>query len=230
MSDNKKALLDGRAFCCDIFDFTSSLNIEQCPTRLMHTHPHHGHSHRDIFAVILHNVDQDKGWHPRLSRQILPEWVFSAKNCTDAPQKTICPTERFRITSNQRPLSYLRTEDTCLESARIVDVINNRLSNAIKYTFPGGAVRIQCSLNDGAVVTRVADTGQGLSGSDLDSLFTSFKKLSARPTGGESSTGLGLSIVKKIVELHGGRVWVESELGKGATFSFSLAVSSANLS
>jgi signal transduction histidine kinase len=68
----------------------------------------------------------------------------------------------------------------------------------------------------------VEDTSQGLTEKDLQTMFKSFGKLSARPTGGEPSTGLGLAIVKKIVELHGGRIWVASQRGVGSTFSFSL--------
>jgi two-component system, sensor histidine kinase and response regulator len=103
-------------------------------------------------------------------------------------------------------------------------VMANLLSNAIKYSHPGGRVRIACEARPGEVVTHVKDTGQGLTPQDLEAIFKRFGKLSARPTGGESSTGLGLAIVKKIVELHGGRIWVESERGKGSTFSFSLPV------
>jgi two-component system, sensor histidine kinase and response regulator len=64
----------------------------------------------------------------------------------------------------------------------------------------------------------VQDEGEGISQEDMKKLFGKFARLSARPTGGEHSTGLGLSIVKKMVEAMGGRVWCESELGKGATF------------
>lgn len=76
------------------------------------------------------------------------------------------------------------------------------------------------------VVVKVQDTGQGLSVEDLQQIFGSFRRLSARPTGGEPSTGLGLAIVKKNIELHRGRVWVESEKGKGAIFSFTIPINS----
>ncbi len=111
-----------------------------------------------------------------------------------------------------------------VDRSRIFEVVDNLLSNAIKYTHPGGLVRVFCEAHDSEVVTHVNDTGQGLSPEDLKQVFKSFKRLTAKPTGGEQSTGLGLAIVKKIVELHGGRVWVSSELGKGSTFSFSLPV------
>ncbi len=111
-----------------------------------------------------------------------------------------------------------------VDRTRITEVMDNLLSNALKFTYPGGEVRVFCESGPDSVVTRVQDNGQGLNERDLQEIFNSFKKLSARPTGGESSTGLGLAIVKKIVELHGGEVWVESRYGEGSTFSFSLPV------
>ena len=68
----------------------------------------------------------------------------------------------------------------------------------------------------------VKDQGPGISPADLDKLFGSFQKLSARPTGGEKSTGLGLSIAKKIADAHGGNILVNSELGKGSKFTLIL--------
>lgn len=117
-----------------------------------------------------------------------------------------------------------------VDRLRLMDVVNNLLSNALKYTFPGGEVRIWCEIDGDEVVTRVQDTGQGLDGDDLSRIFNSFTRLSARLTAGEPSTGLGLAIVRKIVELHGGRVWVESEKGTGSTFSFSLPASARDVS
>ncbi len=109
-----------------------------------------------------------------------------------------------------------------VDRGRITEVIDNLVSNAIKFTFPGGQVQVSCEGSNGEVIVRVHDTGQGLTENDMKEIFTSFKKLSARPTAGEPSTGLGLVIVKKIVEQHGGKIWVESKSGVGTTFSFSL--------
>jgi signal transduction histidine kinase len=105
---------------------------------------------------------------------------------------------------------------------KLSEILDNLISNAIKYTQPGGKVTIAFEVVQGQLVTHVIDTGQGLSEADLQSVFTSFQRLSAQPTAGESSTGLGLAIAKKIVEAHGGKIWVKSKQGEGATFSFSL--------
>jgi signal transduction histidine kinase len=110
------------------------------------------------------------------------------------------------------------------DTTRIAQVVDNLIGNAIKYTHPGGAVHVGCEARAHELVISVRDTGQGLTREDLQQVFRSFKRLSARPTGGEPSTGLGLAIAKSIVERHGGRLWVESEHGQGATFSFSLPI------
>ena len=113
-----------------------------------------------------------------------------------------------------------------IDGSKIAAVIENLLTNAIKYTQPGGSVRIYGETKNSEVHIHVEDTGQGLTPDDLKKVFTSFTKLSAKPTAGETSTGLGLTIVKKIVEAHGGRVWVKSEFGKGSIFSFSIPIGS----
>ncbi len=111
-----------------------------------------------------------------------------------------------------------------VDHLKIASVIDNLVGNALKYTRSGGTVRINGETVGSEVYIHVEDTGQGLTPDDLSKVFTTFTKLSARPTGNESSNGLGLAIVKKIVEIHNGRVWVKSEHGKGSTFSFSLPI------
>jgi signal transduction histidine kinase len=103
-------------------------------------------------------------------------------------------------------------------------VIENILSNAIKYSPLGKNIFVRIALRDTVVRVEVQDEGPGISSEDMQKLFGKFARLSARPTGGEHSTGLGLSIVKRMVEAMNGRVWCESELGKGATFIVELPV------
>jgi ligand-binding sensor domain-containing protein/signal transduction histidine kinase len=98
-------------------------------------------------------------------------------------------------------------------------IVDNLLDNAIKYSPQAGGIRVTVRPDGPHVRIEVRDEGPGLSANDYAHLFERFQRLSALPTGGESSTGLGLSIVKQLVGLHGGRVWAESEgLGRGSTF------------
>jgi signal transduction histidine kinase/CheY-like chemotaxis protein len=111
---------------------------------------------------------------------------------------------------------------------RLREAIDNLVSNAIKYSPVGGHIELTMSLADESILIRVADEGAGLSEEDISRLFGRFQRLSARPTGGESSTGLGLSIVKRIIELHGGSVGAQSAgPGRGATFTIRLPAAAA---
>jgi signal transduction histidine kinase len=100
----------------------------------------------------------------------------------------------------------------------LMQIFDNLISNAVKYSPLGGRIWVQCSQTETTVRVSVKDEGVGLSVEDQRKLFGFFQRLSTQPTGGESSSGIGLSIVKQIVDLHGGRVWCESEFGNGATF------------
>jgi len=100
----------------------------------------------------------------------------------------------------------------------LTQVIENLVSNAVKYSPPGRNICVRLLKSPERARCQVRDEGPGLSAEDQKKLFGKFARLSAKPTGGEHSTGLGLSIVKKMVEAMNGKVWCESELGKGATF------------
>jgi signal transduction histidine kinase len=103
---------------------------------------------------------------------------------------------------------------------RLMEAVENLVSNAVKYTPPGGHVRVSARRVGAEAEAVVADSGPGLKPEDVARLFGRFQRLSAQPTGGESSTGLGLSIVRKIIDLHGGRIDI-SENGPlgGASFA-----------
>jgi signal transduction histidine kinase/DNA-binding response OmpR family regulator len=109
------------------------------------------------------------------------------------------------------------------DSDRIREAIDNLVSNAIKYSPIGGTIDIMVTQEAGNIAVKVKDQGAGLSPEDVSRLFGRFQRLSAKPTAGETSTGLGLSIVKRIVDLHGGKITVESAgHAKGATFNMQL--------
>jgi signal transduction histidine kinase len=111
------------------------------------------------------------------------------------------------------------------DADRLREAIDNLVSNAIKYSPIGGAIDLLVTQTTGGIMMEVRDQGAGLSPEDISRLFGRFQRLSAKPTAGESSTGLGLSIVKRIVDLHGGQITVESAgPGKGATFKMTLPV------
>lgn len=105
---------------------------------------------------------------------------------------------------------------------RIGQVVDNLVGNAIKFSPAGSRIQVIVEDGGGCATVTVRDNGPGIKPEEQARLFDAFQKLSARPTGGEQSTGLGLSIVKKIVEAHQGTVGVESEPGGGARFFFTL--------
>ncbi len=112
---------------------------------------------------------------------------------------------------------------TMCDTDRIREAIDNLLSNAIKYSPIGGCISVAVSHENNDTVIRVTDEGAGLSPEDLGRLFGRFQRLSAKPTAGESSTGLGLSIVKRIIDMHGGEVTASSAgPGMGSTFTITL--------
>lgn len=106
-----------------------------------------------------------------------------------------------------------------LDAGKIEQVVNNLLTNAIKFSPGGTAVSLTLARGDGGILLSVSDQGPGIPASEHQKIFQPFARAkSVQTTAGESSTGLGLAIVRKLVEGHGGRIWVESEVGHGSTF------------
>ncbi len=131
------------------------------------------------------------------------------------------------VTESNAPLAERKSQVISVETPatvpisadydRLREAVDNLVSNAIKYTPKGGRIRISANLEGETAVISVSDTGPGLSEDDRSRLFKRFQRLSAQPTGGESSTGLGLSIVKRIVDLHGGSISAEKASAEGGT-------------
>ena len=129
--------------------------------------------------------------------------------------------QQLLLSSEDTANNYFMTK---ADSKRLSQVFDNLISNAIKYSPFSKPIEVTIKSYETNILISVADQGPGVSDEDKEKMFGYFQRLSAQPTGGESSSGIGLSIVKQIVELHNGKVWVESELGKGSTFLVSLPV------
>ena len=109
------------------------------------------------------------------------------------------------------------------DEGRLIQVISNLLNNALRHTHPGGSISVQSyNPSDGSTIIEVEDSGEGIPEEDLPNIFHRFYRGDLSRQGYENESGLGLSIVKAIVEAHGGSVRVESVLGKGTTFSITL--------
>lgn len=141
----------------------------------------------------------------------------------------------FDFVEAQKPLALSKSLELRLDVAanlsdvfadrdRLLQVLENLVGNALKFTGSGGSVTLGAAPRKGELLLWVTDTGDGIAGDDLPHLFDRFWQASVP---GRQGIGLGLPIVKGIVEAHGGRIWVTSEIGKGSTFFFTLPFASA---
>jgi signal transduction histidine kinase len=108
------------------------------------------------------------------------------------------------------------------DERKFKQILLNLLSNAVKFTADGGRIDVLAQREDGNAVISVRDTGIGIAQEDQAAVFEEFRQVGRDYTRKQEGTGLGLALTKKFVELHGGRIWVESEIGKGSTFTFTL--------
>lgn len=122
----------------------------------------------------------------------------------------------------QLELQYEGPDSWTFDSKRIEQVLDNLLGNAFKYSHKETTVRLVVELEEDQLHFKIFDQGQGIREEDMDKLFTAFQKTSTLPTGTEKSNGLGLSICKRIIELHGGIIQAKSVYGEGSCFSFTL--------
>ncbi len=117
-----------------------------------------------------------------------------------------------------------RLGDFVADERKIRQILLNLLSNAVKFTPEGGRVSVKAALANGSVEISVSDTGIGIALEDQHAIFEEFRQVGSDDARKREGTGLGLTLAKKFVELHGGRIWVESQVGKGSTFIFTLPV------
>lgn len=107
---------------------------------------------------------------------------------------------------------------------KLNQILLNLLSNAIKYTHENGSVSVEARRHDGTVEIWVTDTGVGIAREDQDRIFQRFTQIDSSSTRSQGGTGLGLAITRELVELHGGTIRLQSRLGKGSSFIFTLPI------
>ena len=134
---------------------------------------------------------------------------------------------RNRVLAQQKRihLDFVVSEEMpplTIDHRKIEQVLNNLIGNAVKYSHPDTRVTISLFRDESHVTGKVTDQGQGIPEEDLPKLFKAFGRANVKATAGEQSTGLGLAIARKIVEGHGGKMTVESQVGKGSSFCFHL--------
>lgn len=153
------------------------------------------------------------------------DWLELAERCIH--------TNLSRATQKEQNIQFIHDKESypIVSDERVCfQIMDNLLSNAVKFSPQGKDITFSLQEKEGYIYCSVIDQGPGLSEEDHGKLFGQFTKLTARPTGGESSTGLGLSIVKKLAHALNGDVWCETELGHGATFTLKVPMLTCDIS
>lgn len=151
--------------------------------------------------------------------ELYPDW-FSVKKLVEDV------VSGYQIIASQKGLPIvLRVDDIeiCADKIRLKQIIFNLLSNAVKFT-DKGRIEIKVAREGSQAMFSVKDTGVGLSQDDITVIFDLFRQVDESPTRAASGTGLGLAIAKKLVEMHGGQISVQSTLGQGSLFNFSIPI------
>ncbi len=157
------------------------------------------------------------------------EWVIEPVLVADIIERAIALTHSSFEQSGLELISDIEDglPDVVGDKNRLEQVVINLVSNAMKFTEKGSVTCKARKINNELIIS-VVDTGKGIPDVDQEKIFERFKQTGKQLKGKPKGTGLGLSICKEIVKYHGGRIWAESEMGKGSTFSFTLPVSTGN--
>jgi signal transduction histidine kinase len=110
------------------------------------------------------------------------------------------------------------------DERKVKQILLNLLSNAVKFTPEGGRIKVEARLGDHNAIISVSDSGIGIAPEDQEAIFEEFRQAGGSYAHKREGTGLGLTLTRRFVEMHGGKIWVESELGKGSTFTFTLPI------
>ena len=123
-----------------------------------------------------------------------------------------------------QPAQVAELPDIAGDRRRLAEILQNLLDNATQYTLAGGRITVSAEARDTDVIFTVSDTGIGIPKSDQSRIFERFYRVDAARSREAGGTGLGLAIAKHLVEVHGGRIWVDSEIGQGSKFHFSVPI------
>jgi len=178
-----------------------------------------------LYALINDILDLSKLEAGKMKIETAPANIEQVVNDVATSLGSWANSKKIQVNKNIAP----GMPTVVMDAGRVIQVLNNLVSNALKFTPQGGTVVLEVKPRpDGQYVeVSVTDTGIGIAKEDLGKLFQKFIQVGERRQMDVSGTGLGLSIAKEIIELHGGRIWAESEKGQGATFRFVLPIQPA---
>jgi adenylate cyclase len=176
--------------------------------------------HTDLLTQLINNLLDIA--RIESGRVVMSQRPLEAKELVNTATEVIKPqldSKKIQLNINLGPVKQLYGDPSHLSRVFI-----NLLSNAIKYTPEGGLISVTMQLDGVRALVKVQDTGCGLAPDELPKLFQEFYRSSNPINEKVRGTGLGLVLVKKIIEAHQGNIWVNSEVGKGTTFSFTIPV------
>ena len=179
-------------------------------------------SGKHLLSLINEILDLAKVEAGKMELQIEPALL---QDVIDAVSNTMRPLA-VKKSIDLRAQCDERLAPIAMDGARIKQVLLNLVGNAVKFTPDTGKVWVRANAADDEVQIEVSDTGPGIPPADRERIFLEFQQV-GRDAGKPQGTGLGLALAKKFVELHGGRIWVESEAGKGSRFTFTLPIHAA---
>jgi signal transduction histidine kinase len=148
----------------------------------------------------------------------------------DLPQAIDNTLVLIRERAMRRGITVERSVDPALgeingDERKVKQVLLNLLSNAVKFTPEGGRIEVRAAVADGTAEISVTDTGVGIAPEDQEAVFEEFRQVGTDYARKHEGTGLGLALARKFVELHGGKIWVKSQVGQGSTFTFAIPIS-----
>ena len=234
-TDELKALNDtkDKLFSIIAHDLKSPFNSILGLTQLLNDQ-YEEYSDDEKKLIISKIKDSSKKMFNLLENLLI--WSFAQRNgITVNPEKidlseianiqmgvfvTIARTKNIQLTNNINSGTYVRADGDLVKT-----VLLNLINNAIKFTHSGGKIDLSAYENNKAIEVSVTDNGIGIDANFVSTLFKSVEAYSSIGTSDEKGTGLGLMVCKEFVELNGGKIWVESEIGKGSRFTFTLPYS-----